>query len=57
MLQNKTTKTHDTTGCINSSKCVILMRKRLNIKLEWMKNYDTKKKPLLAFYPISMPLD
>ena len=26
-----------------NSKCVILMRKRVNFKLKWMKNYDTKK--------------
>ena len=31
-------------GYISSFKCVILMRKLVNLKLEWMKNYDTKKK-------------
>ena len=44
--KKKKKKTHDTIGCISSFKCVILMRKRLNLKLEWIKNYDTKIKTL-----------
>ena len=32
-------------GCISSSKYVILIRKHVNLKLEWMKNYDKKKNP------------
>ena len=35
--------THDTFDCINSSKYVILVEKCVNLKLKWMKNYDTKK--------------
>ena len=30
-------------GCISSSKGTILIKKRVNLKLKWMKNYDTKK--------------
>ena len=42
--------THDTFDCINSSKYVILVEKCVNLKLKWMKNYDTKKKKKVSLH-------
>ena len=42
--KNKHWNNIDTLSYISSSKWVILVRKHVNLKLEWMKNYDTKPK-------------
>ena len=41
---------HYTSGCISSLQCIILLDKCVNLKLGWMKNYDTKPKKKNSLY-------